>query len=270
MKKLSLVLFSLVLLTACQEKKSQSTEKKEAQEAEPQGAEALTGSTWALKELNGEKYSSPSEAEGVHVMLTDDGSKVSGYAGCNQLMGSFKLSADNGLDFGDVATTRRSCPDQNQNEQHFLKALKSTESYRISDQGLKLFDADNNAVAVFAKQEPKALAIESGKWQLKSLKGEPVNFDPKEGENLFFELEADARVIGFSGCNTFSGTYSLSEEKNIEFSGMLSTLKSCPDVDFKEARFLKVFEYTTTYSFEKEELKLYNSDQETLARFTSL
>lgn len=266
MKKLSLVLFSFVLLTACQEKTSQSTEKKEAQE----GAEALTGSTWGLKELNGEKYSSPSDGEGVHVMLTDDGSKVSGYAGCNQLMGSFKLSSDNGLDFGDVATTRRSCPDQNQNEQHFLKALKSTESYRISDQGLKLLDADSKTVAVFAKQEPKALAIESGKWQLQNLKGEAVNFDPKDGENLFFDLEKDARVIGFSGCNTFSGSYNLSEEKSIEFSGMLSTLKSCPDVDFKEASFLKVFEHTTAYGFEKQELKFYNSEQETLASFTSL
>lgn len=260
-------------MTACQENTDKSDKKSEDKknvEAEKQKSDMLMGSIWALSKLNGEKIEASNEGEPVHFMLNKDGSKVSGYAGCNQIMGSYETSGDTELKFRDIASTRRSCPDQNNNEKDFLEALRNTTSYKLDGKKLSLLNADDKTIAVFDHKKPETREMELGKWELKSLKGESVEFESKEGNKLHFEFMKDNKIAGFSGCNTFSGTYSLNKDKGIEFSQMISTLKACPDVEFKEAIFLKVFEHSTSYTIENDQLKLYNDNGKELASFTAL
>lgn len=273
MKKLSFILCSVVLMTACQGSKKESGQKVEDKnnvEAKSQKTNMLESSMWVLSEFNGEMVETSIEGGPVHFMLNKDGSKVSGYAGCNQIMGSYETSGDNGLKFRKIATTRRSCPDQNHNEKDFLEVLRNTTSFKLDGKKLILLNVEDKTIAVFDHKEPKARMMDLGQWELKSLKGESVKFDSKGGNKLHFEFLEDNKIAGFSGCNTFSGAYSLNKDQGIEFSQMISTLKSCPEVEFKEALFLKVFEYSASYRIENDQFKLYNADGKELASFTAL
>lgn len=273
MKKLSFILCSVILMTACQENTKKSDQKAEDNKdvkTESQKTDMLTSSMWVLSELNGEKLEPSIESEPVHFMLNKDGSKVSGYAGCNQIMGSYETSDETGLKFREIASTRRSCPDQNNNEKDFLEALRNTTSFKLDGKKLTLLNVEDKTIAVFDHKEPEVRMMELGQWELKSLKGEPVKFESKEGNKLYFEFMKDNKIAGFSGCNTFSGAYSLNKDQGIEFSQMISTLKSCPDVEFKEALFLKVFEHSTSFKMKNDKLTLHNAEGKELASFSAL
>lgn len=276
MKKLSFILCSVVLMTACQGSKKDSDQNtepatKENNEAQEQAIKSqLTAAVWTLSKIKGEEVKKPAEEQQeVHFMLSED-DKVSGYTGCNQIMGAYELGENSSLKFKDVATTRRSCPEQNNKENEFLEVLSQTSSFKLDDKKLSLLNTQDEIIAVLTYKAPKAKVMDLGQWELKTLKGEPVKFESKENNKLHFKFLEDNKIAGFSGCNTFSGTYSLNKDKGIEFSQMISTLKACPDVEFKEAIFLKVFEHSTSYTIENDQLKLYNDDGKELASFTAL
>lgn len=107
------------------------------------------------------------------------------------------------------------------------------------------------------KSPSNAADIVAQNWQLKTLEGQAVGMVNNQQRPVFFELHQDNnRVTGFSGCNTFNGTYHIEEGMRIRFTQMLSTLKACPDVAFDEQAFLEVFELTDNYSLQNGQLSL--------------
>ncbi len=67
--------------------------------------------------------------------------------------------------------------------------------------------------------------------------------------------EKDNRVQGNGGCNTFFGSYTLSEGSRIKFSDMASTMMACPG-QAAEHDFLRVFEEADNYSLYGDTLTL--------------
>ncbi|PRP67057.1 META domain-containing protein [Nonlabens agnitus] len=72
------------------------------------------------------------------------GKTVSGNAGCNTYNASFTIETYQ-LTIGDVALTRKSCPDMKA-ENDFLAALDKVTSYQKTDGTLNLLDANNTIV----------------------------------------------------------------------------------------------------------------------------
>ncbi len=75
-----------------------------------------------------------------------------GATGCNDVLGKysahyFQLS----FDVEHIAMTRLACPDTSI-EDEFLKALKQTKSWRIKEDKLIFFDANQSALATFKTQ----------------------------------------------------------------------------------------------------------------------
>lgn len=107
------------------------------------------------------------------------------------------------------------------------------------------------------KSEKETDDIIGQKWLLETLEGQPVEPAENQEQAIYFQLqEKGNRVMGFAGCNTFNGTYTLEEGMRIRFSQMLSTLKACPDVNVDEQAFLEVFELTDNYTINNGELSL--------------
>lgn len=85
----------------------------------------LTGA-WRITKVNGRNV--PKNA-GIQMVVDLANNKIHGNAGCNVLNGSISVNmeVENGVKFGNLATTRMTCPDI-ELEQQFLQALTETET----------------------------------------------------------------------------------------------------------------------------------------------
>ena len=82
-------------------------------------------------------------------------------------------------------------------------------------------------------------------------------------KELTLNFDTDAmRVFGYSGCNQFSGTYTVTGDQ-ISFSQLLSTKMFCQD-NATETSFLKALENTTNFKLEDSRITLLNNKTEVL------
>jgi len=81
-----------------------------------------------------------------HIVLRSKGSEVSGFAGCDRFMGSWRQDGER-TDLGRVASTMMACRDRMEQEQAFLEALRSAERWRVTGSHLELYDAEDRRVA---------------------------------------------------------------------------------------------------------------------------
>lgn len=108
-------------------------------------------------------------------------------------------------------------------------------------------------------------------WKLITLEGKEITMAKNQEREAYFILKpGEKRVTGFSGCNTFSGTFTLEAGWRIRFSQMASTLKACPDVDVNESEFLKVFELADNYTLRNDTLSLNVGRRAPLAVFVAV
>jgi heat shock protein HslJ len=79
------------------------------------------------------------------VTFGEDG-RVSGHAGCNTFTGSYTHTGVD-LKIGPLATTRKMCGEMRmKQEQAWLDMLARTDSYRLSEDRLRLMDARNQEI----------------------------------------------------------------------------------------------------------------------------
>ena len=112
---------------------------------------------WYFAEVNGQEVQSPEE-EWPHLEFNTQEGRVSGNAGCNQLMGSFTYSLKGEFKFGDLASTRMMCPDMKL-EDALSTTLPKVTSYSINTTtgALKFYSADGTPLVVLSRINPRTL-----------------------------------------------------------------------------------------------------------------
>jgi heat shock protein HslJ len=90
----------------------------------------------------GEKQREP------HVILGSEDRRLSGFGGCNQLLGSYELNGDK-LSFSKMAATQMACLQDADIERTFLDALTKVQTWKIKGEHLEVFDVGGNRVARF-------------------------------------------------------------------------------------------------------------------------
>ena len=231
---------------------------------------------WVLETLDGEiVYEIGNTDREIGFKLDVENNRISGYGGCNNFMGDFNLKAGNRISFSNLGSTKMSCPDLSFNESQLLNVFEMADNYRIVDGRLELYVGKKAPLAIFRKAvdrfDRNAEHIVEKYWKLKSLNGEDVKMGDNQEREVYFTLKTqDNRVVGFAGCNNITGTYTLGIGNRIRFSQMATTLKICPDVDFKEHEFLKVFELTNNYTLNGDELLLNVDKKAPLAAFEAV
>lgn len=117
-------LFSLLLLVSCHSMQNKSN---------PIGK--LTATTWVLSQLKGSSINEIDFAQGIpNLQMLADG-KLSGFTGCNQFSGTFKLQ-DQNIQLDPGAMTRKACPGPGEN--HFLEAINKIDQFKLKNQKLQL------------------------------------------------------------------------------------------------------------------------------------
>lgn len=110
-------------------------------------------------------------------------------------------------------------------------------------------------------------SVEDVKWVISTLEGKDMSTINNHGKAIYFTLNSkDNRVNGYSGCNTFMGTYKL-EGTKISFSQMASTRMACPDSDINESEILSVFETADNFTIADGRLSLNKARRASLAVF---
>jgi copper homeostasis protein (lipoprotein) len=104
-------------------------------------------------------------------------------------------------------------------------------------------------------------------WKLIEINGRAVQVKEKLNREPHFILkQAEHKVLGTGGCNSFFGTYELKEGNRISFSKMGATQMACMDMEV-EGLLFKTLERTDNYSLKNDTLQLNKARMAPLAKF---
>ncbi|MBU6281095.1 META domain-containing protein [bacterium] len=154
----TLGLASMLLLQACAARATASPTPVPAAPAAPAtvaGASALApiaGSEWTLVELDGK----PVPTGDRRPSLSVEGSRVSGFSGCNR-WGAEVVAAQAGTwKLGPIASTRMACEeDEMKLESGFLDALGAATRWKVDGARLLLAGEDGKTRLAFTGQRPR-------------------------------------------------------------------------------------------------------------------
>ncbi|HLR36509.1 MAG TPA: META domain-containing protein [Chitinophagaceae bacterium] len=108
----------------------------------------VTETYWKLVSLNGEKVVVDSSFNREpYLILKEKDNKVSGNAGCNQIMGSYTLKEGDKIEFSQMASTMMACPNLD-SERAFLDAIEKVDQYSLNGEELVL-KSEGQPVATF-------------------------------------------------------------------------------------------------------------------------
>ena len=108
----------------------------------------LTNTYWKLIELDGQPVLLGANQKELHMVLTSEGNKVSGFSGCNRFMGGYEQNEDQ-LQFGQLASTMMACMETMEQEKLFLGALARAKSFNISGESLAIYGGEEQLILRF-------------------------------------------------------------------------------------------------------------------------
>jgi heat shock protein HslJ len=113
-------------------------------------------------------------------------------------------------------------------------------------------------------------AITEKYWKLIELHGQQITMvEGQQREQHFVLHTADNRISGYGGCNSFTGSYTLSEIDRIGFSPLAATKMACLNGNNENA-FLSVFEEADNYTIRNDTLFLNKAQMAPLAKFVAV
>lgn len=241
------IIGTLLFLSAC------TSSKKTTQQSDMKNPE-IVNTHWTLIEFDG-KPTPESIAGKVFIELNSKDNRLSGSNGCNRIMGNYKITNGTQIAFSKVGSTMMACQNEGWNENDFNKILETANNFTISGDKLMLNVGRRMPLAVFIKITKES--ITNKYWKLKELNGKEIAMADNQEREQYFILKEDGIIVGFSGCNQFSGKFNLEQDKSrVKFENMLSTMRACPDVKVNEAELLEVFKLTDNYSVNGDKLML--------------
>lgn len=114
---------------------------------------SLENTDWKLI-LLGDSAVNVAPKKEPHFVLNSTTKKVSGFGGCNQLVGNYTLDGDH-LSFRQIAGTMMACLEGMEIEKAFLQVLPQVNSWKINGQRLDLLDASGRRIAGFEASNMK-------------------------------------------------------------------------------------------------------------------
>lgn len=107
-------------------------------------------------------------------------------------------------------------------------------------------------------------------WKLIEIRGQKVTSENYLKEPHFILKAKDNRIVGNSGCNSFSGTYELTPETNrIAIYNIAMTRMACIKPTVEEA-FIKVLETADNYTVKNDTLQLNKARMAPMAKFVAV
>jgi heat shock protein HslJ len=223
------------------------------------GAGDITQGTWAWQrtEYSDGTTLTAANPNNYTVTFRSDGRAVI-QADCNTASASYTLEGAS-LTFGPAATSLVACPPGSQ-DTVFLRDLSQTATYVFNGDQLVLnlrFDSGN---MIFSPLPPPSLTGVT--WRVTGVNnGREAVVSVVAGTQLTAIFGTDGRITGDTGCNMYSGPYTLAGS-NITIGPLISTRRAClsDDANAQEHAFLTALEASTTYELVGARLTLRNAE----------
>ena len=108
----------------------------------------LVETYWKLTEIMGKPVTSPAGVREMHIILKKQDNRIQGFAGCNNMIGTYELRDGNFISFKGIASTKMACPDMSI-ENQLTDVLGRADNYSILGDKLSLNKARMAPLARF-------------------------------------------------------------------------------------------------------------------------
>ncbi|MCB0029637.1 MAG: META domain-containing protein [Anaerolineales bacterium] len=225
-------------------------------------ADSLWDTEWTLVGFGPNAEPLPAMFAGNLFLKIADGA-VKGNSGCNTFSGDLTLTAT-GFSIGTLWSTVMACLDEGRMdfEHAYFRALGDVTTWTLSDDTLTLLSGDIRLVYEPRLPEPDA-NLEETDWVFNgsgSGTGDAAAVtSPVNGTTATLRL-AGGEVSGSTGCNLFSGSYTL-EGQSLAFGKLLHTMKACEEaVAGQEAIILTGLQKVESWEIDGNQLRLHYPD----------
>jgi heat shock protein HslJ len=154
-------------------------------------------------------------------------------------------------------------------ESGYINSLGKAQSYTIKGDELTLFGVEESEIVKYRTQTQE---LAGTSWQVLAYNnGKQAVTSVINDTSMTIEFNTNGTLSGNSGCNSYSGSYSLSKQQ-IEISQLISTKKLCnnpPGIMEQEAMYLTALQSAATYLIEGKTLELRTRAGALAASFTS-
>jgi heat shock protein HslJ len=224
-------------------------------DADESSAEAvIAGTSWTLATVSIEEESVAAVAEAT-LAFDADGTSLSGSTGCNQFSGTYEQSgSDLTIALGPVTLAACTDPAATAQETAILAHLDEIASFSIDAQ-LVLEDSSGEALLTY---DMGTTSLEGTSWTATGVNNGSGGLESSTvTETVTADFAADNVISGSSGCNTYTGTYSLSGTDGISITGVATTRMACEEpLMTLEGQYLAALESVATYSISGSTLTL--------------
>jgi heat shock protein HslJ len=246
-------------LAVCVPAMAMSETRRQSEASSSVASNSIEGVEWVLKR-QASGGAMPDVDSTVTVTLLMSLGEASGSGGCNSYRGTYTLNGS-ALSFSPLAYTQMACGDPaGATEQTYFANLAHVASFTSDGTTLSLADASGTALLGYAAAPAPDIA---GGWIVTGYNnGNGAVKTPVAKSILTMVFGSDGTLSGSSGCNRYSGGYSVDGSK-LTVGPLASTQMACAssDLNDQEAQFLAALEASETWSQDAGGLKLTNESQ---------
>ncbi len=226
----------------------------------------VVGYTWYLyPDIDGNPQSGYSGNVTVTLTFGEDG-ELSGYSGCKNYYTDYSLEKGR-LTIGEIETEGNICPagEGLETEYRYIDDLELIGGAYVNEDKLYLLNFLGAESLMFERRSPEGIG-----WYLASYydKDNATVFMPADME-ITLKLE-DGKAGGNAGCNTYFSDYETDGNRSLTFGMIGMTEMYCEGKMDLESRYLSLLETTAEYSIAGGNLKLMNSEGNTIMIFSEL
>lgn len=149
MKKIIYLFTVVTLIISCGKTQKNNTNKEVSSKKEI--TTLLLNDIWVATSLNGKELTINNEKNRPRLELKIAERKIYGKGTCNTFFGNIKNVSETQLEISDkIGSTKMACPEMSI-ESAFLNTLPKVKTYKIADNNLTFFNAENNEILKFKK-----------------------------------------------------------------------------------------------------------------------
>lgn len=220
----------------------------------PAGETELVGTQWVL-DVSALDVADPGSVSSW-IAFARRG-RVSGNDGCNSFTGSYEVDGSK-LTFGPLAGTKMACGGSVDEVAREVNAtLARVRGYELAASALNMKDAGGETVLSYAASAPGVV----GSWTVISVLYNDAIRSVVADVHLTADFSADGTIAGSTGCNSFSGDYTL-DGKKLHVGPLTATRKACSTTELseQEAGYLSALESAVRIDQVGPELTLLNAE----------
>jgi len=114
----------------------------------------LENTYWKLMLLDDTPVATPEGAREIQFVLNSETHRVSGFSGCNSMLGAYKVEHEK-LEFSNMGGTRMACANTMELELRVHQMFSNVANWKISGETLTLIDSRGKAIATFESRYMK-------------------------------------------------------------------------------------------------------------------